>query len=115
MQKKLIQSFPDRVRYFNSLIHDKVPYVGYRLLCLLNKYLIVESVWTTNFDGMAERAAHQMNITPKVITLDNQQDIYRTISNTELMCISLHGDYKYSTLKILLLNLITSLKFSVRL
>ena len=25
----------DRVRYFNSLIHDKVPYVGYRLLCLL--------------------------------------------------------------------------------
>ncbi len=89
----------DRVRYFNSLIHDKVPYVGYRLLCLLNKYSIVESVWTTNFDGMAERAAHQMNITPKVITLDNQQDIYRTISNTELMCISLHGDYKYSTLK----------------
>lgn len=89
----------DRVKYFEHLAQGKQPYIGYKLLCLLNKYGIVKSVWTTNFDGLVERAAHNAFITPICINLDCVDRIYRTESSNELLCISLHGDYKYSSLK----------------
>lgn len=47
----------DRTKYFESLCNGKSPENGYKLLCLLNKYGIIKSVWSTNFDGLAERAA----------------------------------------------------------
>ena len=96
------QAYPieeDRRKYFFNLCYDKEPYIGYKLLCLLSKYNIVQSVWTTNFDGLIERAAHQLNLTPISINLDNAQRIYRTQNKKELLYISLHGDYKYSRLK----------------
>lgn len=89
----------DRVKYFCNLSKDKTPYVGYKLLCLLNKYGVVKSVWSTNFDGLVSRAAHQLNITPIEINLDNEERIYRNACDSELLYIALHGDYKYTTLK----------------
>jgi hypothetical protein len=89
----------DRRKYFFSLIENKEPYIGYKLLCFLASQGIVKSVWTTNFDGLIVRAAHQHNLTPIEITLDNAERIFRNQSTKELLCIALHGDYKYSTLK----------------
>lgn len=89
----------DRTKYFESLCNGKSPYVGYKLLCLLNKYGIVKSVWSTNFDGLVERAAQQANITPIAINLDCVDRIYRTESSSELLYIALHGDCKFRTLK----------------
>ncbi|ANF50280.1 hypothetical protein A0O34_07015 [Chryseobacterium glaciei] len=89
----------DRRKYFLSLIDYKEPYVGYKLLCLLGEQGIVKAVWTTNFDGLTVRAAHQNNLVPIEITLDNSDRIVRNQSTKELLCIALHGDYKYSTLK----------------
>lgn len=96
------QAYPiegDRVKYFMGLSKDKTPYVGYKLLCLLNKYGVVKSVWSTNFDGLVSRAAQQLNITPIEINLDNEDRIYRNACDSELLYIALHGDYKYSKLK----------------
>ncbi|MGN0186527.1 MAG: SIR2 family protein [Paludibacteraceae bacterium] len=89
----------DRVKYFTGLSKDKSPYIGYKLLCLLNKFGIVKSVWSTNFDGLIPRAAQQLNITPIEINLDNENRIYRNACDSELLYIALHGDYKYSKLK----------------
>ena len=89
----------DRRKYFFSLIESKEPYIGYRLLCLLAEHNIVKSVWTTNFDGLIVRSAHQNKLTPIEITLDNSDRIYRNQSSKELLTIALHGDYKFSTLK----------------
>ena len=89
----------DRVKYFEHLAQSKQPYIGYKLLCLLNKYGIVKSVWSTNFDGLVERAAQQANITPICINLNCAERIYRTESTSELLYIALHGDYKYTSLK----------------
>ena len=97
--EKAYQIEADRIKYFQQLCQDKTPYIGYKLLCLLNKYGIVKSIWSTNFDGLVERAAQQANITPIVINLDCVSRIYRTESTNELLYIALHGDYKYSTLK----------------
>lgn len=89
----------DRQRYFQNLSANKSPSLGYSLIALLSKYGMVKSVWTTNFDGLMVKAAHQNNITPIEITLESQNRIYRTTSANELLCIALHGDYKYGNLK----------------
>lgn len=89
----------DRRKYFQSLIENKQPYIGYKLLCLLAENNIIKSVWTTNFDGLIVRSAHQNGLTPIEINLDNVDSIYRNQSNKELLAIALHGDYKFSSLK----------------
>ena len=89
----------DRTKYFENICVDKAPYVGYKLLMFLYKYRVVKSIWTTNFDGLVERAAQQANITPITVTLDNPEGILRNESKNELLYIALHGDYKYSKLK----------------
>ena len=89
----------DRIKYFTGLSKDKSPYVGYKLLCLLNKFGVVKSIWSTNFDGLVTRAAQQLNITPIDINLDNEDRIYRNACDSELLYIALHGDYKYTKLK----------------
>ncbi|KAA6336789.1 hypothetical protein EZS27_015088 [termite gut metagenome] len=89
----------DRRKYFFSLSENKEPYVGYKLLCLLAKQIIVKAVWSTNFDGLTTKAAFQNNLTPIEVTLDNAENIFRNQSTKELLTIALHGDYKYSTLK----------------
>lgn len=89
----------DRTNYFKTLVSGKEPYIGYKLICLLNKLEIIKSVWTTNFDGLVERAAQSMSITPIAVNLDNYSQIYNQITNNELLCVALHGDYKFSSLK----------------
>lgn len=89
----------DRMHYFARLSESKEPYIGYKLLCLLSKYGIIKSVWTTNFDGLVERAAHKLNITPINVNLDDPNRIFRNLSANELLYVALHGDYKYSFLK----------------
>ena len=92
--------FPgDRTKYFKDLCSNKSPNIGYKLLCLLHKYGVLKSVWTTNFDGLVERAAHQANITPINVNLDNPDRIYQSENTYDLLYIALHGDYKYSALK----------------
>ena len=89
----------DRRKYFFSLTENKEPYIGYKLICLLAEYNIIKSIWTTNFDGLIVRAAHQNRLTPIEINLDNVDRIHRNQSSKELLTIALHGDYKFSTLK----------------
>jgi hypothetical protein len=89
----------DRRKYFQKLSQNKEPYIGYKLLCFLNELEIIKAVWSTNFDGLTVKAAHQANLTPIEITLDSADRIFRTQSRKELLCIALHGDYKYGALK----------------
>lgn len=96
------KTFPlsnDRTKYFKNLCFNKTPNIGYKLLCLLHKYGVLKSVWTTNFDGLVERAAHQANITPICVNLNYTDGIYSAENKQDLLYIALHGDYKYSKLK----------------
>jgi len=89
----------DRRKYFQGLVEGKEPFIGYKLLTLFAKHDIVKATWTTNFDGLFERAAHKANVTPIVVTLDNVDHVFRNQSKNEVLSIALHGDYKYSSLK----------------
>jgi hypothetical protein len=89
----------DRREYFRNLVEGKMPSLGYNLITLLFKKGMVKSVWTTNFDGLMVKACYQNNLTPIEVTLESQERLYRSDTDKELLCISLHGDYKYGPLK----------------
>ena len=96
------QCFPiaeDRRTYFQNKIREARPHVGYQLLCQLAEAGFIRSVWSTNFDGLVARAAAPCNLTPLEVGIDSQQRLTRPPAQGELLCVSLHGDYRYDALK----------------
>lgn len=89
----------DRRAYFQEKVREAQPYVGYRLLCHLAGLGMVRAIWSTNFDGLAARAAQEFHITPIEVGIDSQDRLPRVARKGELLCISLHGDYRYDWLK----------------
>ena len=89
----------DRRAYFWNKVRKARPHVGYQLLCHLAEADLVRSVWSTNFDGLAARAAASFSLTPLEVGIDSQQRLTRPPVKGELLCISLHGDYRYDALK----------------
>lgn len=89
----------DRRRFFQSLIREAQPHVGYKLICLLAQAQIIKSVWTTNFDGLVARAAAEFSLTPIEIGIDCQERTFRQPARGEIVCVALHGDYRYDYLK----------------
>lgn len=89
----------DRRKYFQHLTDNKKPSLGYHLISMLAEIGWIKSVWSTNFDGLTVKSAHQYNLVPIEITLESQERIYRNDVDKELLCIALHGDYKYGALK----------------
>jgi len=89
----------DRRTYFQEKVGLARPHIGYKLLCLLAESGIVPSVWTTNFDGLVARAASDFNLAPVEVGIDCQERLPRQPRKGELLCVALHGDYRYDSLK----------------
>ena len=90
---------PDsRRHYFQEKVRAAQPHIGYQLLCFLAEAEIVRSVWTTNFDGLTARAAANFPIAPVEVGIDCQERLPRQPRKGELLCVSLHGDYRYDKL-----------------
>lgn len=89
----------DRRAYFEVRVKQAVPYVGYKLLAVLAKTGLISSVWTTNFDALASRAAAGANITALDVGIDCQHRLPSSPKAGELLNVSLHGDYRYDLLK----------------
>jgi NAD-dependent SIR2 family protein deacetylase len=89
----------DRRAFFAEKIRNVQPHIGYKLLCLLAEADIISSVWTTNFDGLAAKAAAGFSVTPIDVGIDCQERAFRQARRGELLCVSLHGDYRYDHLK----------------
>ena len=89
----------DRRQFFQNLASGKKPHIGYQLLVLLAESGLVRSVWTTNFDGLTAKAAASSNVVPIEIGLESTERAFRQPRSGELLCISLHGDYRYDSLK----------------
>jgi hypothetical protein len=89
----------DRSAFFQEKIRLADPHIGYKLLCHLAQADVTRSVWTTNFDGLAARAAANFKLTPLEIGIDSQGRLLRVPAKGDLLCVSLHGDYRYDRLK----------------
>ena len=60
---------------------------------------MVRAAWSTNFDGLAARAAATYDLTPVEVGIDSQKRLTRPPGRGEFLCVSLHGDYRYDALK----------------
>lgn len=91
------RAFPiaeDRRKYFQRLVSNCKPSLGYHIIAMLAQKNIIKSVWTTNFDGLMVKCAYQYTpLIPIEITADTADRIYRGDVDNELLCIELHGDY----------------------
>lgn len=89
-----------RRRFFQDLIKTARPHTGYRLLGLLAEIGLIRSVWTTNFDGLVAKGitANSM-VTSIEVGIDCQDRTNRQESRDEVLCVSMHGDYRYDELK----------------
>ena len=96
------QCFPiseDRRRFFQEKVRSAKPHVGYQLVCLLAEAEVIGSVWTTNFDGLVPRAAANFDLVPIEVGIDCQERLPRSVQKGELLCVTMHGDYRYDPLK----------------
>ena len=85
--------------FFQEYVQKARPHLGYRLLCLLAESGLMHSVWTTNFDGLVARAAAGFDLSPIEVGGDSQERLPRQLAKGELLCVSMHGDYRYDSLK----------------
>jgi hypothetical protein len=84
----------DRTAFFHDRVRLTSPHVGYRLLIKLTEAGLISTVWTPNFDGLVAKAtANSTRIVPIEIGIDCQERLPRKPRRSELLCISLHGDY----------------------
>lgn len=91
---------PDHRRlFFQQKIPTLRPHVGYQLVCCLAEAGIVDSIWSTNFDGLPARAAATFDLTPVEVGLDSETRVTRATRAGELLCVALHGDYRYDALR----------------
>jgi NAD-dependent SIR2 family protein deacetylase len=97
--ERCYQTHDDRRKYFQEKIIKAKPHTGYNLLCLLAESGLIQTIYTTNFDGLIMRAASNFALTTLEIGIDSQNRLNRTLTIDELLCISLHGDYRYDDLK----------------
>jgi hypothetical protein len=89
----------DRRAYFQQLVRCARPSFGFQLLALLAEGGLFDSVWTTNFDDLVARATAETSVTPIEIGLDTTERIDRIPRAKELVCVAIHGDYRYDALK----------------
>lgn len=90
----------DRRAFFQEKIRQASPHTGYRLLIKLAESGLIRSVWTPNFDGLVSKAAAaSQTITPVEVGIDCSERLVRPPNRRELLCVSIHGDYRYDLLK----------------
>jgi NAD-dependent SIR2 family protein deacetylase len=89
----------DRRQYFQNLVEEAKPHVGYQLLALLAKAGVIPSVWTTNFDRLLSSASMLVGTTVVEVGLDTVPRLTRQMRRGELRYVALHGDYRYDALK----------------
>jgi hypothetical protein len=85
--------------FFKEFVQNARPHLGYHLLCLLAEMDFIRSVWTTNFDALVARASADFNLVPIEVGIDSQERLPRATTKGELLCVSMHGDYRYDRLK----------------
>lgn len=89
----------DRRAYFQDKVRRAKPHVGYRLLWHLALADLFRTVWSTNFDGLTARVSANIQLTPIEVGIDSQKRLPRSPNKGEILCVSLHGDYRYDSLK----------------
>lgn len=91
----------DRRKFFEGLIKKGNPSIGYRALSFLIEAGHFRWIWTTNFDGLVDRArGGNRERTVRHVGMDTSERIAsHEPDDTGLNQVFLHGDYRYDSLR----------------
>src|SRR5690606_12610927 len=94
--------YPDplvRQEFLSSLVRDKKPSIGFMCLSALVEGKKVNTVWTTNFDDLIEKAITALNFQScQVVSPDNAKSVQNFRSDIPTV-VKLHGDFRYDALQ----------------
>lgn len=94
--------YPDplvRQEFLSKLVRDKKPSIGFMCLSALIEGKKVNTVWTTNFDDLIEKAITALNfISCQVVSPDNARTVKEFRSDIPTV-VKLHGDFRYDALQ----------------
>ncbi|GIV30464.1 MAG: hypothetical protein KatS3mg028_1530 [Bacteroidia bacterium] len=94
--------YPDplvRQEFLSQLVRDKKPSIGFMCLAALVESNKVNTVWTTNFDDLIEKAITALNFQScQVVSPDNAKAVQNFRSDIPTV-VKLHGDFRYDALQ----------------
>lgn len=93
--------YPDplvRQEFLSSLVRDKKPSIGFMCLSSLIEKNKLNTVWTTNFDDLIEKAISKLDISCQVVSPENAKSVQNFRKDIPTV-VKLHGDFRYDTLQ----------------
>ena len=93
--------YPDplvRQEFLTSIVRDKKPSIGFMCLSALMGHQKLNTVWTTNFDDLIERAIGKLDISCQVVSPENSKSV-QNFRNDIPTVVKLHGDFRYDALQ----------------
>jgi len=95
------QCYPDplvRQEFLTNLVKDKKPSIGFMCLSALVSKQTINTVWTTNFDDLIEKAISKLDISCQVVSPENAKSV-QNYRNDIPTVVKLHGDFRYDALQ----------------
>ncbi|MGN6542048.1 MAG: SIR2 family NAD-dependent protein deacylase, partial [Ginsengibacter sp.] len=93
--------YPDplvRQEFLTNMVRDKKPSIGFMCLSALVGQQKLNTVWTTNFDDLIERAINKLDISCQVVSPENAKSV-QNFRNDIPTVVKLHGDFRYDALQ----------------
>lgn len=94
--------YPDplvRKDFLTSLVRDKKPSVGFMCLSAMIEQQKINTVWTTNFDDLIEKAINGLNYKScQIVSPDNASAVQQFKTDIPTV-VKLHGDFRYDPLQ----------------
>src|SRR5690606_23236231 len=93
--------YPDplvRQEFLTNMVRDKKPSIGFMCLSALVGHQKFNTVWTTNFDDLIERAINKLDISCQVVSPENAKSV-QNFRNDIPTVVKLHGDFRYDALQ----------------
>ncbi|NPA44344.1 MAG: hypothetical protein GXO49_02315, partial [Chlorobi bacterium] len=89
----------DRRDFLTRLIKDKKPSIGFLCLAALVEQSKIDTVWTTNFDDLIEKAIHSLNYQSCQIVSPENAGSVKNFRKDIPTIVKLHGDFRYDALQ----------------
>jgi len=94
--------YPDplvRQEFLTSLVRDKKPSIGFMCLSAMIEQQKINTVWTTNFDDLIEKAITGLNYKScQIVSPDNASTVQHFKTDIPTV-VKLHGDFRYDPLQ----------------
>jgi len=96
------ECYPDplvRKEFLTGLVRDKKPSIGFMCLSALVEQIKINTVWTTNFDDLIEKAINSLNYRScQIVSPDNAKSVQNFKTDIPTV-VKLHGDFRYDPLQ----------------